>query len=58
MLLISADGSDWVSVPLNGTSDGTKQIWDITGLEDGDHQVLGLTSPQNGGNKIWIDHVE
>ena len=58
MLYISADGAGWAPISLNGTSDGTKQIWNITGLEDTDHQVLGLTNPQNGGNRIWIDYVE
>ena len=59
LLFMSVDGSDWFSpVSLNGTSDGTKQIWNTTGLEDGDHQVLAITNPQNGGNSIWIDHVE
>ena len=56
---MSVDGSQWAApISLNGTSDGTKQIWNTTGLEDGDHQVLALTNPQNGGNNIWIDHVE
>ena len=48
MLFISVDGSEWTPISLNGTSDGTKQIWNTTGLEDVDHQLLGLTNPQNG----------
>ena len=51
---MSADGANWVPISLNGTSDGTKQIWYITGLADGDHQING----KNGGNRLWIDYVE
>ena len=59
-LVIFADGGPGVPVSLNGTSDGTQQIWNITGLEHTDHQIRGITSPnpENGGNRTWIDYVE
>ena len=58
MIWFTPDGNNPAYISVNGTSNGTKLIWNISGLPDGDHQVHGLSLPQNGGNKIWIDYVE
>jgi len=61
ILNLRFDG-EMTSTNLNSTDPGSNstRLWQIGGLSDGDHQVIGSTAAVNGQvvANIWIDYFE
>lgn len=53
-------GKNWEPVDVNGSqfADGTTPIFQIRGLEDGDHELLGWCQTNAGGSTAWIDYIQ